>query len=685
MKLSSRRAVISAILASATVASPLSALAAAPSAAVATPRFGSWGFDLAGRDTSVAPGADFFDYANGTYVKALVIPPDRSRYGSFDALSERSVDQVRVVLETAAADPTAKGDQAMIGAFYRAFMDEARVEALDAQPLARDLEEIRNAQDRNALAALMGRAARSYFSGVFGGGIGSDFKAPDRYAVFLGQAGLGLPDRDYYLLPKYAEKKARYQAYVVQTLSSIGWPDPGGQAKAIVDFETSIAQASWSRVEQRDPVKSYNPMSPAELAAFAPGFPWRAFLGAADLGPVGRVIVAEKSAFPQIAALYAATPIETLRAWMAFSLADNAAPYLSKRFADAHFEMHGKVLSGQPQEKPRWKRAAAVLDAQVGEAVGRAYVARYFPPESKAKIVSLIADLRSALAARIQRVDWMSPATKAKAVQKLAQLTVKVAYPDKWRDYGGLTVTANDLYGDVQRASAFEWARQLKRLNDPVDRQEWGMTPQTVNAYYNPLQNEIVFPAAILQPPFFDPAADPAVNYGGIGGVIGHEMTHGFDDQGRQFDGSGALADWWAPEDAAKFVAQTRRLGAQYSAFEPLPGAHVNGDLTMGENIADLGGLLIALDAYHLSLNGKPAPVLDGLSGDQRFFLGAAQVWRSAIRDDDQRRRLAVDPHSPSRFRSNGPVRNIDAWYAAFDVKPSDAMYLPPEQRVRIW
>jgi putative endopeptidase len=370
---------------------------------------------------------------------------------------------------------------------------------------------------------------------------------------------------------------------------------------------------------------------------------------------------------------------------MAFSLADNAAPYLSKRFADAHFEMHGKVLSGQPQEKPRWKRAAAVLDSQVGEAVGQAYVARYFPPESKAKIVALITDLRSALAARIQRVDWMSPATKDKAVQKLAQLTVKVAYPDKWRDYSGLTVTAGDLYGDVERASAFEWARQVKRRNGPVDRQEWGMTPQTVNAYYNPLANEIVFPAAILQPPFFDPAADPAVNYGGIGGVIGHEMTHGFDDQGRQFDGSGALADWWAPEDAAKFVARTRRLAAQYSAFEPLPGAHVNGDLTMGENIADLGGLLIALDAYHLSLNGKPAPVLDGLSGDQRFFLGAAQVWRSAIRDDDQRRRLAVDPHSPSRFRSNGPVRNIDAWYAAFDVKPSDAMYLPPDQRVRIW
>ena len=344
-----------------------------------------------------------------------------------------------------------------------------------------------------------------------------------------------------------------------------------------------------------------------------------------------------------------------------------------------------KTLSGQPEQKPRWKRAAGTLNGQVGEAIGTVYVARYFPPESKAKMEALVADLRTAMAARIQRVDWMSPATKAKALEKLAAITVKVGYPSKWRDYSGLTISADDLYGDVERAGAFDWARQVKRLYGPVDRSEWGMNPQTVNAYYNPQQNEIVFPAAILQPPFFDPAADPAVNYGGIGAVIGHEMTHGFDDQGRQFDGTGALADWWTPEDAANFVARTRRLGAQYSAFEPLPGAHVNGDLTMGENIADLGGVLIALDAYHVFLKGAPAPVIDGLTGDQRFFLGVAQVWRAAIRDDAQRRLLVTDPHSPAHFRSNGPVRNVDAWYAAFDIKPTDPMYLPPDQRVRIW
>jgi putative endopeptidase len=679
-----RRAVIAVGLAATTLTSP--AWAAEPAASMAAAsHFGSWGFDLSGRDLSVAPGADFYQYANGADVKALVIPPDRSRYGAFDALSERSTEQVRSVLESAAANPAATGEEAMIGAFYRAFMDERRVEVLDAKPLAGDLAAIEAVKDRTALASLMGKANSSYFASVFGAGIGNDFKSPDRYAIYLGQEGLGLPDRDYYLKPDFAAQKAKYQAYVAHSLEAVRWPDPQSAAKAIVDFETAIAEASWSRVEQRDPVKSYNPMTVAELQALAPGFPWAPYLAAADLGSPAKIVVAEKTAFPKIAALYAATPLGTLKAWEAFNVVDNASPYLSKRFVDASFDFHSRTLSGQPEQKPRWKRAAAALDGDVGEAVGKVYVARYFPPESKAKMEALIGDLRTALAARIQRVDWMSPATKARALQKLSMLTVKVGYPSKWRDYSALTITADDLYGDVERASAFDWARQVKRLDGPVDRGEWGMTPQTVNAYYNPLQNEIVFPAAILQPPFFDPTADPAVNYGGVGAVIGHEMTHGFDDQGRQFDGTGALADWWAPEDAGKFVARTRRLGAQYSAFEPLPGAHVNGDLTMGENIADLGGVLIALDAYHVSLKGRPAPAVDGLTGDQRFFLGAAQVWRAAAREDDERRRLVSDPHSPPRFRANGTVRNVEAWYAAFDVKPGDAMYLPPDQRVQIW
>ena len=668
-------------------------LAAAPGAhAVPAPadlsapvRIGDWGFDLAGRDPTTAPGADFFQYANGAYMKTLVIPPDRTRFGAFDGLNVLSENRVHALLDAAAANPNSTGDEALIGAYYKAALDEAGVEALDDKPLAGDLAAIRAANDRSALAALMGRANTGFWGGLFGVSLGGDARAPTKYAAYISQAGLGLPDRDYYLAPSFAPQKAKYETYVAQCLSAVNWPDAALQAKAIVDLETRIAEASWSKVEQRDPVKTYNGMTPAELAALAPGFDWQVFLRAAGLGTDDRVVIAEKTAFPKIAAIFAQTPIGTLQAWQAFNLVDQASPFLSKRFVDANFEFRNKTLSGQPQQKPRWKRAAALINAQVGEAAGRIYVARYFPPEAKAKMEALVAELRVALAARIERVLWMSPATKAKAEEKLARFTVKVGYPAVWRDYSALRLSPTDLYGDVVRSNAFEWARQVNRRHGPVDRNEWGMNPQTVNAYYNPLQNEIVFPAAILQSPFFDPTADMAVNFGGIGGVIGHEMTHGFDDQGRQFDGTGALADWWAPDDAAKFNAQAQRLGAQYSTFEPLKGAHVNGQLTMGENIADLGGLLIGLDAYHLSLKGSPPPVLNGLTGDQRVFLGWAQVWRGALREDALRRQLVTDPHSPEIARVNGVVRNIDAWYAAFDIKPGDALYVAPDQRVKIW
>jgi putative endopeptidase len=654
-------------------------------AAAATPELGAWGFDLAGRDTAVTPGNDFFSYANGAYVKALVIPPDRSRYGAFDALSALSEERVRDILQAAAADTAATGDQALIGAYYKAFMDEARAEDLGAKPLTADLDAIRAVKDRAELAALMGKSNQGFFGGLYDVGIQPDEKDPDRYAVYVGQSGLGLPDRDYYLQASFAEKKAAYQTYIADTLKRAGWPDAEAEAKAIVDLETKIAEASWSKVEDRDPVKTYNPMSTAELEALAPQFDWKQYLTAQNLGGVSRVVAVEKTALPKLGEIYAATPLSTLKAWEAFKVVDSASPYLSKDFDAARFAFRGKTLSGQPEERPRWKRAAAQLDGDVGEAVGKVYVAKYFPPSSKATMEALIGDLRVALAARIHNVSWMSPETKAKALQKLSMLTVKVGYPATWRDYSALKISSTDLYGDVERSAAFEWARQVKRMNGPVDRAEWGMTPQTVNAYYNPSGNEIVFPAAILQPPFFDPSADPAINFGGIGGVIGHEMTHGFDDQGRQFDGTGKLVDWWAPDDATKFKTQTTRLSTQYSAFEPVPGAHVNGDLTMGENIADLGGLLLGLDAYHLSLKGQAAPVIDGLTGDQRVFLGWAQVWRSAIRPDEARRRLVIDPHSPSQFRVDGVVRNIDAWYDAFGVKPGDTLYVAPDQRVRIW
>jgi len=661
------------------------ATADSPPSVAAPTHAGAWGFDLTGRDTAVAPGADFYSYANGGYLKTVQIPPDRSRYGSFDVLSELSQNRVRAVLVEAAANPAATGDEAKIGGAYRAFMDEARIEALDAAPLARDLAEIRAADTREKLAGLMGRADQGYYGGVFDLSEEADPKTPTRYAIYVGQAGLGLPDRDYYLKADFAPQKAKYQAYVAHMLALAGWPNPDSAAADIVALETRVAEVSWTRVEQRDPVKSYNPMTPSELAALAPDFPWRPYLQQAHLGDLKTLVVNEKSAVPKIAAIYAQTPVATLQAWQAFTVTDAAAPYLSHRFADARFDFRDKTLSGQLQERPRWKRAASMLNRDVGEAIGRVYVARYLTPQAKAKMEALVGDLKVALAARIQRLDWMTPTTKAKALEKLSLLTVKVGYPTKWRDYSALAISPDDLYGDHERAEAFEWNRELARLNDPVDRAEWHMTPQTVNAYYSPLQNEIVFPAAILQPPFFDEQADMAVNFGAIGAVIGHEMTHGFDDEGRQFDGRGVLTDWWTAEDAAKFKVQTRRLGAQYDAFEPMPGAHVNGDLTMGENIADLGGVLTALDAYHVSLNGRPAPVIDGLTGDQRVFLGFAQVWRGVAREDDKRKRLVTDPHSPPEARVNVVLHNIDAWYAAFNVKPGDALYVAPEQRVRIW
>jgi putative endopeptidase len=458
-----------------------------------------------------------------------------------------------------------------------------------------------------------------------------------------------------------------------------------GLADAVLAFETAIARVSWAREDERDPDKVYNPTTVADLTKAAPGFDWRAYLDAAELPGLTRIVVSEKSAIPKIAALYASTPLPVLKAWAAFHLADDAAPFLPDRFEAVRFAFRGTVLTGQPQQRARWKRAVATDDQYVGEAVGRVYVAQYFPPEAKAKIAVVVENLRIAMRARILRLDWMSPVTQQAALVKLDKLNVKLGYPDKWRDYSGLILTPDDLYGDIGRATAFEWRRVVKRLNQVVDRTEWEMTPQTVNAYYNPSSNEIVFPAAQLQPPYFDVGFDLAANYGGIGAVIGHEMTHGFDDEGRKFDAAGALADWWTPQDSSRFEARTAVLGAQYDGYFPYPGAHVNGKLTMGENIADLGGVLIALDAYHTALGGKSAPMLDGLSGDQRFFLAYGQSWREKAREDTTREQLVDDTHSPTAYRVNGVVRNIDTWYASFGVTAADKLYLTPSARARIW
>ena len=649
------------------------------------PRMGTWGFDLAGRDPATPPGQSFFDHANGTFIKELVIPADRSTYGAFNALDELSQARMRAVTEAAAGDRAASGPSAQVGSPYRSFMDEARVNALGAKPLAGDLAEIRAARTRDDIARLMGESQRDFGGAFFSAAVYDDAKDPMNYTVYLGQDGLGLPDRDYYLVQSFAPQKAAYEAYVARILALAGWPQPAANAKAIVALETEIARASWTRAERRDDDKTYNPYDLAQLGAYAPGFNWPAFLQGAGLPQVKRVIASENTAFPKIAAIYAQAPVETLKAWMAFHLADNAAPYLSDDFSLAQYEFRQKTLSGQPQQQPRWKRGVALVNGQIGEALGKLYVDAYFPAESKAKMETLVADIKTAMGARIQKLDWMGPETRAKAQEKLSKFNVKIGYPDKWRDYSALRIADDDLYGNVKRAVAFNWDYRARRLGQPVDRSEWGMTPPTINAYYSSTKNEIVFPAAILQPPFFDPDGDPAVNYGGIGGVIGHEITHGFDDQGRKSDGDGKLTDWWTAEDAAKFNAQATKFGKQYAAVEVLPGAHINGDLTMGENIADLGGLLLALDAYHISLKGQPAPVIDGLTGDQRVFLGWAQVWRAKYRDDRMKQLLVSDPHSPPQARVDMPVRNIDAFYTAFGIKPGDPMYVAPEDRVRIW
>jgi putative endopeptidase len=668
-------------LANAADAAPV---AQAPADPTKADRMGPWGFDVPGMDRKIAPGENFVRYSTGAYLDNLVIPADRVSWGSFNALAELSNSRTQAIIDRASATPGATGEAQQIGGLYNSFMDEARLDALGAKPLAADFARIRAARTREAQAELMGRTQGAFGASFFGSYIWQDAKAPTRYAAYVSQGGLGLPDRDYYLDAKFADKKTAYRAHVAKILALAGWPDADKAADAILALETRIAEASWTKVEQRDADKTYNPMTVAELEKAAPGFPWAAWAKGASLD-TAKLVVGEPSAFTKIAAIFGQTPIATLQAWQAFHTADQASPYLSKAFSEANFEFYGKSLSGQPQQRARAKRGSTLVGGNLGEAVGKLYVAAYFPAESKAKMEKLVNDLLVAMKGRIDKLDWMSGETKAKAQAKLATFTVKIGYPDKWRDYSALVIKADDLYGNIERINAFNWAYETAKLGKPVDRDEWGMFPQTVNAYYNPTMNEIVFPAAILQPPFFDPEADAAINYGGIGAVIGHEISHGFDDQGAKYDADGTLRDWWLPADTEQFKSRTARLGAMYSRYEALPGVFVNGDLTMGENIGDLGGLLIALDAYHLSLDGKPAPIIDGFTGDQRFFLGFAQIWRAKYRDDAIKQQVVSDPHSPAYFRAYGTVRNIDAWYDAFNVKEDDPMYVKPSDRARIW
>lgn len=663
------------------------------------PLYGTFGLDTAGFDKATAPGDSFFRFANGTWLDHHAIPADKSAVSLRLEMTDRTEARLHAMMEASAAKVGHQPNdlEGKVGAFYKAFMDEARIEKLGAAPIAPELSAIGTAKDRDDIAATMGQSNVDFEASLFAVNIDVDLKDPKKYTVYMGQAGLGLPDRDYYLEKSFAEVKGKYQAYVAQLLKLAHWPNADAAAAAVVDFETKIADASWTKVQERDPNAMYQPMTVAELEKFAPGFAWKKFLASLDVGSAPMIVVGDKTAVPKLAAVYAATPLDTLKAWQAFHVVDGASPFLAKPFADAWYDMHDKTLSGQAQQRVRWKRAVQAVGGSdagaggsfgvfgtMGFGVGQLYTAKYFGPEAKAKIEVLVNNLLAAYHARLEKLDWMSPATKAEALKKLETYTVKVGYPDKPRDYSKLVITDDDLVGDVRRAAAADWAFYVGRFNGPVDRSDWFMTPQTNDAYNGTLR-DIVFPAGILQAPLFDANADPAINYGAIGGVIGHELTHGFDDEGRKIDASGALRDWWTKEDAAKFEVRAKALGAQYSSFEPLPGVHVNGNLTMGENIADLGGLTLALDAYHASLGGKPAPVIDGLTGDQRVLLGWAQAWRGKVTDSYVKKQVVSDPHSPRQFRVNGVVHNIDAWYAAFNVKPGQKLYVAPKDRVHIW
>ncbi|MES2045305.1 MAG: M13 family metallopeptidase [Pseudomonadota bacterium] len=645
------------------------------------PEIGSFGLDESGMDKTVAPGDDFVRYAGGAWEARTEIPADKAAYGMFNVLGDRSLDQTRTILEAATRTPGNK-----IGDFYASFIDESAANAKGIAPIQPWLDQIGAINDKTALAVEMAQLRRQGVAGLFGGNVGQDDKAPDHYIVGLYQGGLGLPDRDYYLKddPKLADTRAKYQAYQAQMLGLAGQDNAEARAAAVYKFEHSLAEAHWDRIASRDADKTYNKWMAADFDAKAPGFPWNAFMTAAGTANQPAYLVGMPSALAGEAKAFADAPIGVLKDYMILKIMRSYAGYLSKPINDANFAFYGTVLSGAPQQPLRWKRAVGTITGAMGEAVGQQYVARYFPPASKAAADQLVKNIIAAMGARIDKLTWMAPETKVKAHAKLAAFTPKIGYPSKWRDYSTLAIKRDDLVGNVARANAFEYQRDLNKLGRPIDRTEWGMTPMTVNAYANPTMNEIVFPAAILQPPFFDAKADPAVNYGGIGVVIGHELSHHFDDQGRKYDPTGKLADWWTAQDVERFTAMTDKLVKQYDAYEPLPGLHIKGGLTLGENMADLAGLAVARDAYIKSLGGRPSPVIHGLTGDQRFYLGYAQVWRGKFREPALRSQVISNEHSPGPFRTM-EVRNVDAWYQAFGVKPADKMYLAPADRVRVW
>jgi putative endopeptidase len=644
------------------------------------PQIGSFGFDAAGMNTTVRPGDNFYEFANGTWAKNTPIPADKSNYGMFTKLDDLSKERTKLIIEDAAKDPNSK-----IGAAYASYLDEAAVEAKGLAPFQPWLDQIKAVNSKADLPALYAAADRMGISHPFPSYIGLDDKVNTQYAYTLVQGGIGMPDRDYYLVNDERMRgiRAKYLQHLTNVLTLAGEPNAAARAKAIVDFESKVAKVHWTQVESRDATKTYNKMTLAELQKRAPGFQFAPLLAGLGVN-ANELLVAQPSAISGTASLIAKAPLGVLKDQLLVRSLDGYAAYLPAAFDKEAFSFYGTTLSGTPEQEARWKRGVNFTVGSLSDQVSQLYVQRFFPAETKAAADELVRNVVAAMGRRIDNLTWMVPQTKARARAKLANFTTKIGYPDQWRDYSKLEIRGDDLLGNAVRSAVFEHEYQVGKLGGPVRKWEWGMTPMTINAYANFGMMEIVFPAAILQPPFFDPNADPALNYGGIGAVIGHEISHHFDDQGAKYDEQGRLADWWTPADVAAFEAAGKKLIAQYDAYEIFPGANIKGAFTLGENIGDLAGLTVAYDAYRHSLGGQPAPVVEGTTGDQRFYLGWAQVWRRNYREANLRQRLITDPHSPSEQRV-AVVRNLDPWYEAFGVQPGQKLYLAPPNRVRIW
>jgi len=671
------------------IAAPTDVLAASPGHAAVQP----WGVELSYIDKTVKPGDDFFLYANGNWVKHDVIPPDRTYSGVNLELDKENEARLKGLVAELAASPDANlsAEGRKLRDLYSAYMDTKQIEANGLKPVEKDLAKIAGLKSLSDVAHAIGDPSLG-LDGPFSLSFGVDDKNSDLYSVNLGQSGLGMPDRDYYLKSDkdIVTTREAYKKYVEQMLAIAGVKDAAARAEKVYALELAMAKVSWPVADRRDADKIYNPMAFAQLKELAPGYDWSAMFAAAGVSPTSpsgerKVIVAEKSAFSNLAKVFAETPIDVWRDYLTVRYLHTWSAFLPKKVDDTDFAFYGKALNGKTAQLDRTIRGIQFLDGAMGEALGKLYVAKYFPPEAKAKALALVRNLLKAYDADIRMLAWMTPPTRAKALEKLHAMALKIGYPDKFRDYSALSVDRANLVGSVKNANVFEWNRQLRRIDGPVDRAEWGMTPSTNNAYDNFNFNEIVFPAGILQPPYFDSNADDAVNYGEIGATIGHEISHAFDDQGSKYNPRGNLQNWFTPDDLKNFKERGNAIAAQYDQYQPLPGLHLNGRLTLGENIADIAGLVIALKAYHISLGGKPAPVLNGLTGDQRFYIAYAQSWRERHRDGAVRAQVLSNPHSTSEFRVNGVVRNTDAWYAAFNVKPGDKFYLPPEKRVPVW